>query len=63
MASIIKTGVSDYGTKPSPEPSGKVCTDTASTLKELPGRTKGGGQIEEVIYDENSSLPERTGGK
>jgi len=44
-------------------PSGKVCTDAESTVKGLPGRTKGPGQIEEVIYDENMGIPHRSGGK
>jgi hypothetical protein len=63
MSNTIKTGVDDYGMKPSPKPSGKVCTDAESTVPGLPERTKGKDQIEEVIYDENASLPERTGGK
>ena len=41
MASTIKTGVSDYGMKPSPTPSGKVCTDGKMTTVDVPTRTKG----------------------
>lgn len=63
MASVIKTGVNDYGMKPSTNPSGKVCTDTASTVYGLPGRTKGGDQILEIIFDENASLPSKSGSK
>jgi len=63
MSKIIKTGVSDYGMKPSPEPSGKVCTDGKMTTVDVPTRTKGGPQIPEVTLDENVSLPKRTGSK
>lgn len=63
MASMIKTGVSDYGMKPSHNPSGKVCTDSSSTVPGLPSRTKGGDQVNEVIYDENATLPSKSGGK
>lgn len=60
---LIKTGVNDYGMKPSPQPSGKVCTDNSSTLPGLPGRSTGAGQIEQVIFDENASLPDKSGKK
>lgn len=63
MAHTIKTGVSDYGMKPSPEPSGKVCTDGKMSTVDVPGRSTGGPQIKEVTLDENVSLPTRTGGK
>lgn len=63
MASTIKTGVSDYGMKPSPTPSGKVCTDGKMTTVPVPGRTSGSASIPEVTLDENASLPTRTGGK
>lgn len=63
MSKTIKTGVSDYGMKPSPEPSGNVCTDGKMTTVPVPGRTTGGPQIPEVTLDENVSLPKRTGGK
>jgi len=61
--SVIKTGVSDYGMKPSPKPSGKVCTDGKVSTVDLPARTTGSNSIPEVTYDENVSLPSRTGGK
>lgn len=61
MVSTIKSGVSDYGMKPSPNPSGKVCTDGKMTTVDVPTRTKGGTQIPEVTLDENASLPKRTG--
>lgn len=63
MSSYIKTGVNDYGAKPSPEPSGNVCTDASSTLKGLPSRTTGSPQIKEVIFDEAAGIPSRSGGK
>lgn len=63
MASIIKTGVSDYGTKPSCEPSGKVVTDGKMSTVDVPTRTKGGGQVPEVTLDINMGLPTKSGGK
>lgn len=63
MASTIKTGVSDYGMKPSPTPSGKVCTDGKMTTVDVPTRTKGPNSIPEVTLDENASLPKYSGGK
>jgi len=61
--SIIKSGVSDYGMKPSPKPSGKVCTDAKTSTVGLPGRTTGSTSVPEVIFDENGKLPGMTGGK
>lgn len=63
MIHTIKTGVNDYGMKPSPNPSGKVCTDGKMTTVDVPGRTSGSASIPEVTLDENVSLPKRTGGK
>jgi hypothetical protein len=63
MSGYIKTGVSDYGAKPSPKPSGKVCTDGKASTANLPARTTGSASIPEVTYDENAGLPSRTGGK
>ena len=63
MSSIIKSGVSTYGMKPSPEPSGKVITDGKMTTVDVPGRTKGGPQIAEVTLDQNANLPSRSGGR
>ena len=59
----IKTGVNDYGAKPSPKPSGKVCTDGKMTTVSVPTRTSGSASIPEVTTDENASLPVRSGGK
>lgn len=61
MASTVKTGVSDYGMKPSPNPSGNVVTDGKMTTVDVPTRTKGGPQIPEVTLDENASLPKKSG--
>lgn len=63
MASTIKSGVSDYGMRPSPNPSGKVCTDGKMTTVPVPGRTMGSNSIVEVTLDENASLPKYSGGK
>lgn len=63
MSKTIKTGVSDYGMKPSPNPSGKVCTDGKMTTVAVPTRTSGPASIPEVTLDENVGLPARTGGK
>lgn len=63
MASIVKTGVSDYGMKPSHEPSGKVCTDGKMTTVDVPGRSTGSNTVKEVTLDENASLPSKSGGK
>lgn len=63
MSKTIKTGVSDYGMKPSCEPSGKVITDGKMTTVDVPSRTTGPNSIPEVTTDINASLPTRTGGK
>lgn len=61
--SLIKTGVNDYGMKPSPKPSGKVCVNGVDSPSDLPKRTVGSDTIPEVTYDENASLPTKSGGK
>lgn len=63
MSKTIKTGVSDYGMKPSPTPSGKVCTDAKMSTVPVPTRTTGSASIPEVTLDENVSLPKYSGGK
>lgn len=61
--SIIKTGVSDYGFKPSYKPSGNVITDGKMTTANVPERTTGPNSVPEVTTDTNASLPGKTGGK
>jgi len=60
---IIKTGVSDYGMKPSPKPSGNVVTDGKMTTVPVPTRTTGANTIPEVTLDQAGGLPGRSGGK
>lgn len=63
MASIIKTGVNDYGFKPSCKPSGNVVTDGKMATVPVPARTTGAGTIPEVTLDQAAGLPGRSGGK
>ena len=63
MSSTVKTGVSDYGMKPSPKPSGHVCVNGKVSTADLPSRTTGPNSIDEITYDENASLPKYSGGK
>lgn len=60
MSNLIKTGVSDYGMKPSTKPSGNVCTNGVKH-PDLPTRTTGSDSILEVVLDENANLPKGTG--
>jgi len=62
MSKMIKTGVSDYGMKPSCEPSGNVVTDGKMTTVPVPSRTSGANSIPEVTLDQSAGLPSRSGG-
>lgn len=63
MSSTIKTGVSDYGFKPSCKPSGNVVTDGKMTTVDVPERSTSSISIPEVTLDTNASLPKYSGGK
>lgn len=63
MSKTVATGVSDYGMKPSCQPSGKVLTDGKMATVDVPTRTTGAGTVPEVTLDLNASLPSKSGGK